>query len=113
MTRAYNLDETIQRLRYRNGYDKPLAWMKMGEVYKVEHVYLGNVFDSAVPAWLGAVSFLGAAFATAVVLRRADRSPAGFCAAIGFIEGNTRGGCPVDCRQNDNTASNCSLACDS
>ena len=32
--RAYNLDETIQRLRYRNGYDKPLAWMKAGEVYK-------------------------------------------------------------------------------
>jgi hypothetical protein len=32
--RAYNLDETIQRLRYRNGYDKPLAWMKPGEVYK-------------------------------------------------------------------------------
>jgi putative CocE/NonD family hydrolase len=31
---AYNLDETIQRLRYRNGYDKPLAWMKAGEVYK-------------------------------------------------------------------------------
>jgi len=32
--RAYNLDETIQRLRYRNGYDKPLAWMTPGEVYK-------------------------------------------------------------------------------
>jgi putative CocE/NonD family hydrolase len=32
--RAYNLDETIQRLRYRNGYDKPLTWMKPGEVYK-------------------------------------------------------------------------------
>jgi len=32
--RAYNLDETIQRLRYRNGYDKPLAWMKPGEVYQ-------------------------------------------------------------------------------
>jgi putative CocE/NonD family hydrolase len=31
---AYNLDETIQRMRYRNGYDKPLAWMKKGEVYK-------------------------------------------------------------------------------
>jgi putative CocE/NonD family hydrolase len=33
--RAYNLDETIQRVRYRNGYDKPLVWMKPGEVYKV------------------------------------------------------------------------------
>ena len=32
--RAFNLDETIQRLRYRNGYDKPLAWMKPGEIYK-------------------------------------------------------------------------------
>jgi uncharacterized protein len=33
--RAYNLDETIQRLRYRNGYDKPLAWMEAGKIYKV------------------------------------------------------------------------------
>jgi putative CocE/NonD family hydrolase len=32
---AYNLDETIQRLRYRDGYDKPPVWMKAGEVYKV------------------------------------------------------------------------------
>jgi putative CocE/NonD family hydrolase len=32
---AYNLDETIQRLRYRDGYDKPLAWMEQGKVYKV------------------------------------------------------------------------------
>jgi predicted acyl esterase len=32
---AYNLDETIQRLRYRDGYDKPLAWMEPGKVYKV------------------------------------------------------------------------------
>ena len=33
--RAYNLDETIQRMRYRDGYDKPLAWMQGGKVYKV------------------------------------------------------------------------------
>jgi putative CocE/NonD family hydrolase len=33
--RAYNLDETIQRLRYRDGYDKPLAWMTPGKVAKV------------------------------------------------------------------------------
>jgi len=33
---AYNLDENIQRMRYRNGYDKPLAWMEPGKVYKVE-----------------------------------------------------------------------------
>jgi putative CocE/NonD family hydrolase len=32
---AYNLDETIQRLRYRNGYDKSMAWMEPGKVYKV------------------------------------------------------------------------------
>ena len=32
---AFNLDETIQRLRYREGYDKPLAWMRPGQVYKV------------------------------------------------------------------------------
>ncbi len=32
---AYNLDESIQRMRYRNGYDKPVAWMEKGKVYKV------------------------------------------------------------------------------
>jgi putative CocE/NonD family hydrolase len=33
--RAYNLDESIQRMRYRDGYDKPLVWMEHGKVYKV------------------------------------------------------------------------------
>jgi predicted acyl esterase len=33
--RAFNLDESIQRMRYRNGYDKPLAWMEKDKVYKV------------------------------------------------------------------------------
>jgi len=33
--RAYNLDESIQRMRYRDGYDKPLAWIEPGKVYKV------------------------------------------------------------------------------
>lgn len=33
--RAYNLDESIQRMRYRDGYDKPLAWMEKDRVYKV------------------------------------------------------------------------------
>ncbi len=33
--KAYNLDESIQRMRYRDGYDKPLAWMEPGKVYKV------------------------------------------------------------------------------
>jgi putative CocE/NonD family hydrolase len=32
--RAFNLDETIQRLRYRDGYDKEV-WMESGTVYKV------------------------------------------------------------------------------
>jgi len=32
---AYNLDETIQRVRYRNGYDHPVAWMEPGQVYRV------------------------------------------------------------------------------
>ena len=44
---AYNLDETIQRLRYRNGYDKPLAWMQPGKVYKVtfQSMTTSNYFD--------------------------------------------------------------------
>ena len=33
--KAYNLDESIQRMRYREGYDKPLVWMETGKVYKV------------------------------------------------------------------------------
>ena len=32
---AYNLDESIQRMRYREGYDKPEVWMEPGKVYKV------------------------------------------------------------------------------
>ena len=32
---AYNLDETIQRARYRDGYEKPPVWMEKGQVYKV------------------------------------------------------------------------------
>jgi putative CocE/NonD family hydrolase len=33
--RAYNLDESIQRMRYRDGYEKPPVWMAAGKVYKV------------------------------------------------------------------------------
>ena len=33
--RAYNLDESIQRMRYRDGYDKPPVWMEKDKVYKV------------------------------------------------------------------------------
>lgn len=46
--RAYNLDETIQRMRYRNGYDKPLAWMEAGRVYKVtlQPMTTSNYFEA-------------------------------------------------------------------
>jgi predicted acyl esterase len=33
--RAYNLDESIQRLRYREGYTTPPVWMEKGKIYKV------------------------------------------------------------------------------
>lgn len=33
--RAYNLDESIQRMRYREGYEKPPVWMEAGRVYRV------------------------------------------------------------------------------
>src|SRR5438034_7994211 len=33
--RAYNLDESIQRMRYRDGYDKPMVWMEPANVAKV------------------------------------------------------------------------------
>ncbi|WP_321474710.1 CocE/NonD family hydrolase [uncultured Paludibaculum sp.] len=44
---AYNLDETIQRMRYRDGYDRPLAWMQSGKVYKVtlSPMTTSNYFD--------------------------------------------------------------------
>ncbi len=46
--RAYNLDESIQRLRYRDGYDKPLVWMKPGKVYKVtlQPLNTSNYFEA-------------------------------------------------------------------
>ena len=46
--RAYNLDETIQRLRYREGYDKPLAWLEPGKVYPVtlQPMTTSNYFDA-------------------------------------------------------------------
>jgi len=33
---AYNIEENIQRVRYREGYDKPPVWMEKGKVYKVQ-----------------------------------------------------------------------------
>jgi hypothetical protein len=46
--RAYNLDESIQRMRYRDGYDKPLVWMEKGKVYKValQPLTTSNYFDA-------------------------------------------------------------------
>ena len=32
---AYNIDENIQRARYREGYDKPPVWMEKDKVYKI------------------------------------------------------------------------------
>ncbi len=33
--RAWNLDETIQRARWREGYDRPPVWMTRDKVYKI------------------------------------------------------------------------------
>ncbi len=33
--KAWNLDETIQRMRYRDGYDKPMVWMEPNKVFKM------------------------------------------------------------------------------
>jgi hypothetical protein len=46
--RAYNLDESIQRMRYRDGYDKPPVWMEPGKVYKVtlQPLTTSNYFEA-------------------------------------------------------------------
>jgi uncharacterized protein len=46
--RAYNLDESIQRMRYREGYTKPPVWMEKGKVYKValQPLNTSNYFES-------------------------------------------------------------------
>src|SRR5271170_613561 len=46
--RAYNLDESIQRMRYRDGYDKPPAWMDGGKVYRVtlQPLNTSNYFEA-------------------------------------------------------------------
>ncbi len=46
--KAYNLDETIQRVRYRDGYDKPVTWMQPGKVYKVtfQPMNTSNYFEA-------------------------------------------------------------------
>jgi putative CocE/NonD family hydrolase len=32
---AYNIEDNIQRMRYRDGYDKPPVWMENGQIYRV------------------------------------------------------------------------------
>jgi uncharacterized protein len=46
--RAYNLDESIQRMRYRDGYDKPPVWIDPGKVYKVvlQPLTTSNYFEA-------------------------------------------------------------------
>jgi putative CocE/NonD family hydrolase len=46
--RAYNLDETIQRMRYREGYDQPPVWMARDQVYEVtlQPMTTSNYFDA-------------------------------------------------------------------
>jgi putative CocE/NonD family hydrolase len=46
--RAFNLDESIQRMRYREGYDKPLSWMEKDKVYKValQPLNTSNFFEA-------------------------------------------------------------------
>lgn len=46
--RAFNLDESIQRLRYRDGYDKPSVWMEAGKAYKVtlQPLNTSNYFEA-------------------------------------------------------------------
>ncbi|HKW57598.1 MAG TPA: CocE/NonD family hydrolase [Candidatus Acidoferrum sp.] len=46
--RAFNLDESIQRMRYREGYDKALVWMEKDKVYKValQPLNTSNYFEA-------------------------------------------------------------------
>ena len=46
--RAFNLDESIQRLRYRSGYDKPPTWMEKDKVYPVtlQPLNTSNTFEA-------------------------------------------------------------------
>jgi len=45
---AYNLDETIQRARYREGYDKPVVMMERDKVYKIalQPMTTSNFFEA-------------------------------------------------------------------
>ena len=45
--RAFNLVENIQRMRCRDGYDKPEVWMQPGDVYKV--TFQPMEFSNSIP----------------------------------------------------------------
>lgn len=44
---AYNIDENIQRARYRESYEKPPVWMEKGKVYKIsfQPMQTSNYFE--------------------------------------------------------------------
>jgi len=46
--RAYNLDESIQRMRYRDGYTRPPVWMEPNKIYKVtlQPLTTSNYFEA-------------------------------------------------------------------
>ncbi|HEX9894893.1 MAG TPA: CocE/NonD family hydrolase, partial [Gemmatimonadales bacterium] len=46
--RAFNLDETIQRVRWREGYDKPPVMMEKGKIYQVtfQPMTTSNYFEA-------------------------------------------------------------------
>jgi uncharacterized protein len=45
---AYNIEENIQRSRYREGYAQPPAWMEKGKIYKIsfQPMQTSNYFDA-------------------------------------------------------------------
>jgi hypothetical protein len=46
--RAYNLDESIQRMRWREGYEKPPVWMEPGRIYRMtlQPLTTSNYFEA-------------------------------------------------------------------
>jgi len=52
---AYNLDDNIQRARYREGYDKPPVWMAKDKVYKLsfQPMVTSNYFAAGTVAYRG------------------------------------------------------------
>jgi predicted acyl esterase len=48
---AYNIDENIQRARYREGYDKPPVWMEKGQGLqgRLQPMQTSNYFAPGTP----------------------------------------------------------------